>query len=353
MKLVRKTNFLVLGFLVKRAVVAFPQGQGNNPIDNKIQNDPKEIIHIENHGPTVHFHEALVEQQNKIQGTGLNRMVDDFDSTIGHSMEPFTLSGTMNTVFGPLSTPDTEDEAQAFEMDEDMDGNSTFRFGLLFRIPVINNYGCWCYGGDYWPGARDHTGQGPVVDVYDDACKAHHMGFDCIDMDSRKERIECYPNTQDYTLLIVPQMDGSYTMECDDDIQDDWCRKRTCLVDLRFLARHWKIQNEGIKPDYEKYGHEGFHRGQGTFDDKQCAANYDPNATSPKKPGLYFAQRVCCGDYPYRVWYDAKNTEGTKCCSYEDSDVTEDYGFTVNVGVLYDSNSGVCCQDGPKMGNNC
>jgi len=348
------TNKNLTYFCLTKSFLAFPNVRNTR---NTEEFTHEEKITISSNGATEYFHEALQNEQNKRkESSNFIRSVDDYD---GLNLEPFKMEGTMNTIFS-FTNPETIEEAEAIKIEEDLikNDNGFSRFGLIFRIPVINNYGCWCYGGEYWPGARDHSGQGKVVDVYDDACKAHHMGFDCINMDSFEKRIECYPNEQDYTLLIIPQKDGSYSMECDNNIQDDWCRKRTCLVDLRFLARTWKLQNDGIQPDYEKYGHIGFHQNRnsgngGNFDDKVCATNYNPNKTNPNKPGLYFAEKVCCGDYPYRVWYDAKNTEGISCCAYEDKDVSENYGFSINVGVLYNENNGKCCESGPVNGNSC
>lgn len=229
------------------------------------------------------------------------------------------------------------------------------RFGLVFKIPVINNYGCWCYGGASWPGARDTSGFGEPKDVYDDACKAHHMGFDCITLDADAENESCIPNETTYNLLVTPLSNGDYTLECADSIADHWCKRRVCLVDIRFIARQWKLESEGIKPDLEAYGHPGHHNNVGNFDTKVCevAKNNKPNGNGNGNGGQdRKPQKVCCGDYPFRIWYDKNNNKGVKCCSYQDPSVITDYGFTLKVGKLYNSMSATCCNDGVVNGSN-
>lgn len=223
------------------------------------------------------------------------------------------------------------------------------RFGLKVNIPVINNYGCWCYGGEYWPGARDWTGFGPFMDEYDDACKAHHMGFDCITMDADAEGETCIPNETTYTLKVTPQNNGDYTLECADEIEDKWCERRTCLVDLRFIARHWHLEDLGIEPDYAQFGHNGFHNNVGDFD-------VNGNCLLPKHngPGGHQARivKVCCGDYPYRIWFDKRNNRGISCCEYEDASISADYGFALKVGQLYNNMAATCCADGVRSDGN-
>ena len=241
--------------------------------------------------------------------------------------------------------------AQAFSLDFNSqigaDGatdapQQMLRFGFKFRWPVINNYGCWCYGGDMWPGARDWTGFGPTMDDYDDACKAHHMGFDCIVADAKAEGETCNPTETTYSLLVTPQWDGSYQIECDDAIESQWCESRVCMVDLRFIARHHKLEKEQI-PDYEAFGHPGNH-GHNTpgsgFDTQVCEIPKGPKGGGPP------TVQVCCGDYPYRIWYDINNTRNIRCCEYKDQAVIEDYGFSLNVGELYNGLTKECCASG-------
>jgi len=219
------------------------------------------------------------------------------------------------------------------------------RFGLQFLIPVINNYGCWCFRGENWPGAPDPTGFVEAVDVYDDACKAHHMGYDCITLDAEAEQESCIPNETNYHLLVKQQSSGDFTLECADSEWDHWCKRRTCLVDIRLIARSLKLKEEGIEPDYETYGHEGYHNDAGAFDTSVCKVekkhNGKGNGGTLNRP----IKRVCCGDYPYRIWYDANNNRGISCCAYNDAAVIRDYGFSLKVGQLYNSMSASCCKD--------
>lgn len=229
------------------------------------------------------------------------------------------------------------------------DANPGPRFGMKFRLPVINNYGCWCYGGEFWPGARDWTGYGPFMDEYDDACKAHHQGFDCISMDAKAEDKTCNPIKTVYSLLVSPQANGDYLLECDDSIEFDWCKRRVCMVDLRFIARHWHLEELGVEPDYAKYGHNGFHNNAGDFDTDVCII---PRTKGPG--GHQHVQKVCCGDYPYRIWYDKKNIKGVRCCQYEDTSVNSAYGFSIRIGKLFNRMSATCCSYGVVTdGNQC
>jgi len=232
------------------------------------------------------------------------------------------------------------------------------RFGLVLTIPVINNYGCWCYGGASWPGARDISGFGPAKDEYDDACKAHHMGFDCITLDADAEGESCQPNEEQYSLLVTPLQSGDYTLECADSIADHWCKRRTCMVDLRFIARHWKLESDGVEPNYQAYGHPGHHNNIGNFDTSQCAIPENPNkgpgghnGGNNDKPVLP-VQKVCCGDYPYRIWYNKNNDRGINCCAYEDPAVNNDYGFSLKVGRLYNTAAATCCSSGLVTSSN-
>jgi len=220
------------------------------------------------------------------------------------------------------------------------------RYGLKLRIPVINNYGCWCYGGDSWPGARDQSGMGPTMDEYDEACKAHHMGFDCITMDARADNEVCKPTETSYELKVTPLGNGDYLLECSDSIENEWCQRRVCLVDLRFIARHWKLEELNIEPTYATYGHAGYHDNVGDFDTSVCVSR--PGGTGN---GSRTRVRVCCGDYPYRIWYDRNNNRGVQCCTYEDNGISEDYGFPLQIGSLFNGLSETCCPDGVVSGS--
>lgn len=47
--------------------------------------------------------------------------------------------------------------------------------GFTLQIPFLNKYGCWCYRGNDYP-----AGKGSPRDQFDEVCKRHHMGMDCI-----------------------------------------------------------------------------------------------------------------------------------------------------------------------------
>ena len=261
-----------------------------------------------------------------------------------------TTKGGSSRIFSTIAKPQ---EVVIDNQSSASRGPST-RFGLVFTLPVINNYGCWCYGGASWPGARDVTGTGPAKDDYDDACKAHHMGFDCITLDAAAEGESCQPNEEQYSLLVKPLPSGDYTLECADSIADHWCKRRTCMVDLRFIARHWKLEEDGVEPDYASFGHPGHHNNQGNFDTSECVID------EPKGPGGHNGngkgdlpvQKVCCGDYPYRIWYNKNNDRGINCCAYEDPAITNDYGFSLKIGKLYNSAAATCCANGIETDSN-
>lgn len=262
-----------------------------------------------------------------------------------------TKSGS-NRIFSTIAAAVPIDPLQLDAFDSDSDENiiQQGRFGLKLKLNVINNYGCWCYGGASWPGARDVTGLGPAMDEYDEACKAHHMGFDCINLDAEAEGETCQPNEEQYSLLMTPQANGDYTLECADSIEDDWCKRRTCMVDLRFLARYWKLEIDNIQKDFTNFGHAGFHNNAGNFDTSVCIVK-GPGGGSKGGNNLPI-KKVCCGDYPYRIWYDKNNNRGLQCCAYEDQGVSEDYGFAVKIGKLYHTASATCCDSGIVTGSN-
>lgn len=220
------------------------------------------------------------------------------------------------------------------------------RFGLKVDIAAINNYGCWCYGGDSWPGAKDRSGDGMFVDLFDDACKGHHMGYDCIAMDAVAEGKICIPNEQTYDMTMKQLPSGDFTLECSNSIETDWCKRRVCMVDLKYLARLWKLEDDGHNPDYNSFGHPGHHDGKGDFDTGVCEVKKH-NGGSGGTPPI----RVCCGDYPYRIWFDKANNRGVKCCQYEDPQISIAYGFPIRQGKLYNDMNAICCDHGVVPGS--
>lgn len=217
------------------------------------------------------------------------------------------------------------------------------RFGMTLPLQMVANYGCWCYGGASWPTGQ---GRGQAKDQHDDACKAHKMGFDCIEMDAIIENKECVPTETIYDLTVVqPSPFGTIHIECANSIEDDWCKRRVCLVELRLLARYWRLINGHIFPNYALLGHP-----------QSGHVNFDPLQNCPPIPGPAGADltrsKKCCGDYPYRVWhydYDAApNQFSTQCCTYEDPIISSLYGFPITVGALYEQGVETCGASGPE-----
>lgn len=210
----------------------------------------------------------------------------------------------------------------------------TTRFGLQFKINLVSDYGCWCYAWSQW-----QTGEGRSAprDEHDDACKAHSMGFKCITLDAEAEGKECHPYETSYSTLITQNKYGEDIVECADSIEDDWCKRRVCLVELRLLARFYHLIGTGIWPDYAQFGHRSAKKGL-----------FDPVAECNPLAGAQPVEQVCCGDYPYRTWFyrNQANSQDTQCCEFEDPDITRAYGFSINVGALYSSKDQQCTADG-------
>merc|ERR1712226_126469 len=221
------------------------------------------------------------------------------------------------------------------------DDSPKTRFGLVIPIQMVSNYGCWCYGGADWPTGE---GRGSARDEHDDACKAHHMGFDCIEIDAEIENRDCKPTDTSYDIsTIKPAPYGMINLECSNTIEDDWCKRRTCLVELRLLARYWSLIAQRVYPDYDTYGHTG----------TNALGPFDPMQSCPPVPGTGGGQpkeKRCCGDYPYRVWhYDFVNNQGdyhTQCCTYEDTSISLLYGFPITIGALYEQDKEKCTATG-------
>merc|ERR1712025_1481290 len=96
-------------------------------------------------------------------------------------------------------------------------------------------------------------------------------GYDCIVLDAIEQNEECSPTTTKYELLMSPQDDGSFTLECSDSIADDWCKRKVCMVDLRYLVKQSHLNDTGIKPNYENFGHPGYRDNEGSFNTETCA----------------------------------------------------------------------------------
>jgi len=219
-------------------------------------------------------------------------------------------------------------------LDDDDDDEPAPRFGLQFKINLVSNYGCWCYAWSQW---QTGDGRSSPRDEHDDACKAHSMGFKCITMDAKAEGKECHPYETSYSTLITQNGYGQDIVECADSIEDDWCKRRVCLVELRLLARFYNLIGSGTWPDYAQFGHRSAKKGL-----------FDPVAECNPLAGANPVEQVCCGDYPYRTWFYANqaNSQDTQCCEYEDPAITKAYGFSINVGRLYNSQEKQCTANG-------
>lgn len=214
------------------------------------------------------------------------------------------------------------------------------RFGMQLLIGTVANYGCWCYGGAEWPTG---DGRGDSRDDFDEACKAHHMGFDCIIMDAARENKVCIPDATSYDVRVIRPASayGDFVLECSDSIEDDWCKRRTCLVELRLLGRYWKLIQDGHRPDYNTWGH------------TTIGGPFEPLDSCPpiRTAGGLPREKVCCGEYPYRAWHYSivgqPDRYPTQCCTYEDPNVTADYGFPITIGALYNQRHEACGPTGP------
>ena len=210
------------------------------------------------------------------------------------------------------------------------------RFGAKIPIRMVANYGCWCYGGSSWPTG---SGRSSPVDAHDDACKAHSMGMKCISTDAKYEQKECEPYLTDYDVTITQDGYGALLMECSDSIEEDWCRRRVCMVELRLLARYWNLLDSGVWPNYQKWAHPNI---KGPF---------DPMVECPPSGGTGDdIEMRCCGDYPYRSWYFANPEDDksgtTQCCVYQDDKINQEYGFAINIGKIFNQFTNTCTDAG-------
>lgn len=255
------------------------------------------------------------------------------------------------------------------------------RFGIQLQLPLLNRYGCWCYRGADYPGGR-----GIPQDDYDEACKAMHMGYDCVVSDSDTEENSCVasgdccnPVDTDYLWFIKPSADypGSYTFECAETIEMDWCRARVCQIDLRFVSTFFELITYGIYPDRKTFGHieDG---SNGEFDPSTCpepANIFDytdiitgdvpaeqsdggiggggvaTTTTATTTTELVTQDRVCCGEYPFRSWFNKFSNDDRECCEYEEDTITDKYSYSVLMGKMFHSSLEICCADGVVSGS--
>jgi len=150
----------------------------------------------------------------------------------------------------------------------------------------------------------------------------------------------CDPETAQYSILVKHIGNSEdFAIECADDISQNWCQRRTCMVDLRFIARNWKLQLNGVQPDYDSYGHNF-----GKFNDAICT--YKPRGGARGNAVKVPVVKACCGDYPFRIWYNKHDDAANKCCSYQEPATSLEYGFSISVGHLYNPRIKTCCPGG-------
>ena len=329
---------------------------------------------IKNEGVTKYFYQILHQKDITNNPSNVTQEIIDQELPTGNN---FKIQGsTMKHVFN-INTPEKpQDEDNTIDMSTGDDSTVAERFfSMAFNIPVVHNYGCWCFGGSHWPGPREAgKGRGEVQDVYDENCKSHAVSYDCIKLDSKiriqsgeasSDEAECIPVETTYALGVIPSPTGfGYTLGCINS-EEDWCKRRVCQVDMSFMARVWALELQSVFPDYANFGHDGFHNGIGSFDvDLNCGSlsttvqttttasvtgSGDTTPADSSVPSLPKLQ-VCCGDYPFRVWHDLNNQQGKECCIHNDPDITSEYGFPVGIGEEYKSSEGVCCSNGVQLG---
>ena len=266
-----------------------------------------------------------------------NQPVGDQDQKV----ETYILGTKKKRIFSFL-------EEKVTKMTVDENNNPTGRFGVLFQLGLVHkDYGCWCNSFNIDINNELQEGQvsGVAQDKYDEACKDHHMGFDCITIDADENGESCDPENTQYNIMVKHVLNSAdFAIECADDISTSWCQRRTCMVDLRFIARNWKLRSDGISPDWNAYGHNN-----GNFQDSVCTAKNRAHRGGGNSRTVI---KACCGDYPYRIWYNKHGNSGNKCCAFEEPQVTADYGFAINVGHLYNPTVKTCCEDGFAIDTN-
>ena len=210
----------------------------------------------------------------------------------------------------------------------------------------MSNYGCWCPRFDdsseiLWP--SNVAGSEPV-DEYDRACKIHVMNSKCIKIDAEYEDIECNPQSTDYDAIFTIHDESSITYECFQTLEDDWCKRRTCLVDLNYLFEFLRlVLDSEIRPKKE-YAHNTWMSSY--FDPNSQCNNFDQGHGPVVTEGL-----KCCGDYPDRTLYDPLDTNN-QCCVFPDSSNVihneNDYSrhFQKNIGKMYNPNKQTCTDSG-------
>lgn len=256
--------------------------------------------------------------------------------------------GQENKIFRDTTLEDLLDKAESMAMERGVSN----RFVLQLGLHRVNNYGCWCHSAETFYESTLLSASIDSKDEYDECCKAKHIGYDCIRMEAASKNEICEPTTTSYDVTMVKDVDGSFKLGCSDTIESNWCKRKTFMADLRFLITQDNLMMSGAEKDYAKYGHPGFNKGLGNFDLGTCkpaetlsAAVLNKQIEDREKKAM---QKVCCGDYPYRVVFNLKNENSNACCAYKDDFINETLNLDLNIGHVYNTLSNQCCDSGVK-----
>ena len=223
------------------------------------------------------------------------------------------------------------------------------------------NYGCWCRVKNNYMDPLVATGVAgsKPVDLYDEGCKTHAMNMKCIVLDAAYENIECDPYTTDYDATVTTKSvetdfiwsknplynHYAHTFECTQTLEEDWCKRRVCINDLALLAEATGLYYHNIMPNYNEYDN---------WDNSLDAQCINQNANNGRV-AMDTTGLKCCGDYPYRTFYDPLDKE-TQCCvhsrdvmmmshisRWRDSDNNDnarknEHFFPKNFGEIYNQN---------------
>ena len=212
---------------------------------------------------------------------------------------------------------------------------------------ALGNYGCWCPRFDdsleiLWP--SNVAGSEPV-DEYDRACKTHVMNSKCITIDAEYEDRECDPESEDYdATFTIHAVDPIMTYECTNTLEDDWCKRRTCLVDLNYIFEYMRLLTSGTYPKNEYFHYKRTSYQYTIFDPTSQCSNFDQGHGPVDTEGL-----KCCGDYPDRTLYNPLDTNN-QCCVYLASNSlqvnNDNVHFPKNIGKMYNPNKQICTDFG-------
>merc|ERR1712032_1376011 len=102
---------------------------------------------------------------------------------------PCLLSYVANADFGNFDQVVSSVNAQLDKLNQTLNIGRSSAFGFRdiasnrnsgMRLEVLSEYGCWCYRGEENFG----KGLGQPMDRYDEICRSHHQGYECINMDA-------------------------------------------------------------------------------------------------------------------------------------------------------------------------